>query len=1082
MIDMTLSARDLQDMVAQASTLYERLAWRDVPPEDPRDRAAIERRLERWRQTAASGDEKRFAARLALDGLDPQRVRPYLASHLEGTALPLPPWAETLRSMVEAALAAGPDDRSGYRFLDPAEPVAFEDILAPFVVWASGEVARRAGDATGSLDDHAHVVFENTLLRLLAFQLARSLQVEFSAFRIGRQSSWERLVAQVQPTTSDVHYQAFVHAMLADGLVRFLREHSAAARRAATLTRAWITTTTELLCRLEADREALASIFNEGRDPGQVTDVEAELSDRHNGGRTVSVLTFASGLRLVYKPKQIESEVAYDGFLGWMDAHGAPLPLKRLRLLARPGYGWVEFAVHAPVPDEDAAERFFQRMGALTCVVFALQGNDCHNENIVACGEDPVLVDAETLLHPRPSERELRSDRDILALGYRRLWGSVMSTGILPHWSSTPDGGEFDNSALGGVAGQEIHIERPRWVRINTDAMDIEPAFTASDGAANLPALRDQPLDPAAYRAPLLTGFTRTYRWFMAQRPALLAPDGPLRAFFDMPIRAVLRPTQVYALLMRKITHPDYAAHGIDASIEWELLTRPFDARNEQFGWPVYQAEHRAMSEYDVPYFTTRADSAAIWMNPEERLENFFDTPEYSRAIAAFSEADLAWQLELIRGSFHIRFAGHDDQETPVARRAGSLKLDAVDPLPATELVASAVAIAERLARQAIRSEWGEATWIGTQFDPQSRRHALAPLGLSLYDGTAGIALFLAAVERQTGGAGFRDLALGAIRPLRSGPTGATRSGLGGLIGLGSAIYALLQTGLLLDDERLIADAVRSVELVTDTAIAADDRLDVLSGGAGMLLALLAVHERTGSPLALERAVACGHHLVTRRRQGASGSLAWPTLDGKLLAGFSHGTAGIAYALLNLFGVTGEDAFRAAAREGLLHERSLFDPVTGNWHSYVDSPPADARAGKASWCHGAPGIGLARLASLPWHDTEMVREEIDIALATTRAFDACEVDHLCCGHAGRADVLLEAGRRLKNDDLTTAALRWAASLMTRAQHHEGFRLFHGYPAGGDNPGLFQGTAGIGYALLRCADEADTLPSVLLLDA
>ena len=47
-----------------------------------------------------------------------------------------------------------------------------------------------------------------------------------------------------------------------------------------------------------------------------------------------------------------------------------------------------------------------------------------------------------------------------------------------------------------------------------------------------------------------------------------------------------------------------------------------------------------------------------------------------------------------------------------------------------------------------------------------------------------------------------------------------------------------------------------------------------------------------------------------------------PALDG--LTGFSHGAAGIALSLLELWGLTNEPRFRQAAEAGFAYERSLF--------------------------------------------------------------------------------------------------------------------------------------------------------------
>ena len=74
--------------------------------------------------------------------------------------------------------------------------------------------------------------------------------------------------------------------------------------------------------------------------------------------------------------------------------------------------------------------------------------------------------------------------------------------------------------------------------------------------------------------------------------------------------------------------------------------------------------------------------------------------------------------------------------------------------------------------------------------------------------------------------------------------------------------------------------------------------------------------------------------------------------------------------------------------------------------------------------------------------------------------------------------MLAAGLRLSRPDLIEAAGMRAAQVVARAEQTGGFPLHPLLPRSVYQPGFFQGTAGIGYALLRLAYPA-LLPSVLL---
>ena len=182
-------------------------------------------------------------------------------------------------------------------------------------------------------------------------------------------------------------------------------------------------------------------MFGAGTELGQVVSVMPALSDLHNQGRSAIALTFASGLRLIYKPKDLGLDEAWCKLLAWLNQHGLPLPFKLVRALNRSPYGWVEFVDYQPCQDPDAARRYYQRAGMLLCLVYAWAGTDCHHENVMACGEHPVLLDLETLVCPqmRP-DGVFAEDTAEQALIDDLFLNSVLTTGMSPRWVFSSNG------------------------------------------------------------------------------------------------------------------------------------------------------------------------------------------------------------------------------------------------------------------------------------------------------------------------------------------------------------------------------------------------------------------------------------------------------------------------------------------------------------------------------------------------------------------------------------------------------------------------------------------------------------------
>jgi lantibiotic modifying enzyme len=137
-----------------------------------------------------------------------------------------------------------------------------------------------------------------------------------------------------------------------------------------------------------------------------------------------------------------------------------------------------------------------------------------------------------------------------------------------------------------------------------------------------------------------------------------------------------------------------------------------------------------------------------------------------------------------------------------------------------------------------------------------------------------------------------------------------------------------------------------------------------------------------------------------------------------------------------------------------------------------------------AWCHGAAGIGLARLRAyqlLPQRRPEL-QISVEQAVRTTAAylqtlpadFDASP----CHGRGGLAETLLHASATLDDRQYANQALgMWVRTVRTRAVSQQ---WPVGVVSGRNNPSLMLGQAGIGYALLR-ASYPDEVPSILLIE-
>lgn len=367
--------------------------------------------------------------------------------------------------------------------------------------------------------------------------------------------------------------------------------------------------------------------------------------------------------------------------------------------------------------------------------------------------------------------------------------------------------------------------------------------------------------------------------------------------------------------------------------------------------------------------------------------------------------------------------------------------------------------------------------------------------GPDLYGGTSGIALFLARLYEATGEKLFRVTAEGAAAHALSRwetlPHGGRVGYYAGSIGIADALIQCAEA-LELPDLRQTALSTLQAHL---TAEPGKYMIDVIGGIAGAIPPLLRLGSRYSRPDFLERAIGFGDRLLAcanRREEGWSWTTIEPSADSSSrdLTGFSHGAAGVVWALLELYRQTGRVELLEAARQGIRYEQSHFQPGVENWPDFRGQPVVSADGTSRfncalAWCHGAPGIALGRLRGYQITGDVEMRAQAETAVRSTARGLATgapgqESYCLCHGVGGNAEALILASSILGDANY----LRLAEQAGTR-----GIELYQkadlswpcGVTGGGLNPSMLLGTAGIGYFYLRLHNPV-RYPSVLISDA
>jgi class II lanthipeptide synthase len=651
-----------------ALTLQERAALvGDDPPPSAASGSLADRRLERWRKTPAFEDDASFAHFLACHGVDERRFRALLDSgSLCGRSRgPEPEWVVQLLARLNGGKAVGREARPGSEDAD-----GFLSLVHPLVRGCRRALARSVRSLDRRFPGAVQVSVVDSLLDGLLDQLLalviRPLVLEVNIARI----------TGILSGATPAERLASFHRLLGEPSFRnpVFARYPVLARHCLRTCDQWLAGSRELLSRYCDDRRRITDAFG-GAALGTLSDATIASGDPHHQGRRVIIATFSTGLRLVYKPRPMRAAAHFQAVLRWLNERGQDPPLRTIEILDRGGYGWAEYVEVGPCASAHEARRFYRRQGALLAVLHCLAGTDCHFENLVAAGADPVLIDVETLLQPLPY---LHDSRDRHSGGGSPGADSVLAVGMLPH--PVRVGGEWvDLSGLGASSSQPTPLETLGLEQGGTDEVRVVRTAYRTGEVRNRPTLAGSPVPPRAHAPDVEAGFSAAYELILESRRELLAPDGLLSLFVDAPVRVVLRSTAAYAALLNESFHPGALRDGAErervlAQLWWGTGLQPTLRK-------AVSSEYDQMLGGDIPLFFSLPGSPDLMACGGERIRSVFATPGLRVAenrIRRMSGPDLENQKGLIRESMLSLPAEGETSRPPRAGEPDRLETDAV--------------------------------------------------------------------------------------------------------------------------------------------------------------------------------------------------------------------------------------------------------------------------------------------------------------------------------------------------------------------------------------------------------------------
>jgi type 2 lantibiotic biosynthesis protein LanM len=802
----------------------------------------------------------------------------------------LPPWAtdllwlfgEARPSIAESAVPASllapfthgeltPSAASGAIAATPETPWAFHAMYEPFVRRGAADLRALGAERVAALGTQVQRAMLARLAQRLSGVCTRTLLHEVSPADI--LTDHPGLIGHT------------VHAVFFGDERPRLRQwgrlfgsYPVLARLMAVAYRNWCDSTLELARRLRDDRSVLEASFGDSA-LGTLTGCVSGIGDSHDHGRTVSLLTFSCGTRVVYKPKDLRISGAYAALVAVINASGLEPALPDRVVVSREGYTWEEFVPCLPCRSTDDLHRFYLRMGMHARLVQLLDGTDFTGDNVIASGERPVLIDLEGLLSPRMpvSTRTAPSvAAAAMAVTNSPARGCIVTAKIF---------GERGRLAadLGALApaGPCLAPFKQRMWKDAGDGKALVEVYPEFGFTGATPVHDGHPADSQRYFDDVATGYVRMGAQLRRLGPELAAAGGVLAAFRDVQVRCLCRDTHIYARMLESSLEPSRLRDGPAREACLERL------RLARFTTPaVATAEIDALRDLDIPMFASRPGDAALRVRDTVLVDSFFERPAYAgllERVAALASATEAGDQALIESLLYTlspTAARTPDRGT--AHRSAPSRNESADWLTAAdglghELMAAAVGTLD------------EPQWVGGAYHPFSGAWTFSALTEELYSGSAGIGIVLAELAAATGSPRAGRAARGALRAVAA-HLGDRRSQLladpvslplGAAFGWSGWVHACDRGAALLHDESLASEPASLFRALAqlderqlDALLTRGDAWDIGSGVAGLLL--VAIAPGAGTPDRTIVATAAARSLHSHVTAGATTRSLYP--------------------------------------------------------------------------------------------------------------------------------------------------------------------------------------------------------------
>jgi lantibiotic modifying enzyme len=328
--------------------------------------------------------------------------------------------------------------------------------------------------------------------------------------------------------------------------------------------------------------------------------VVPENGDRHLGGKQVCFFYFGNKI-IKYKPVNLKINLLLEKIIDLISRESG-INCKLPKGVYFDDCSFSEFIKYSPQIKKENIKEVCENAGGLLALIFLLNGNDFHLENVLAKNKYLYLLDSESFF---------------MNLSYgsgRFLENQLIFTGFIEKVIKLRP----PMSAMFGGTQVFTSLSQPYLINNFSDNLGVRYIKTSNFKPFNQFKIDKEFLDFKKYPTDVVVGFKKVYKIFLYNKEKihLIVQDEVKNN--ELIVRHILRKTSLYSLIIQNMYQP----------ANWPLTKFKIKMNNflktlNKDIFSIIKYEINNLMYFDVPYFKSKLNEKDLYYG-DKKIKNFF--------------------------------------------------------------------------------------------------------------------------------------------------------------------------------------------------------------------------------------------------------------------------------------------------------------------------------------------------------------------------------------------------------------------------------------------------------------------------